>query len=890
MNLKHHVTQLFIYAAAIFGGLLLIISFARFNTLHEEFLGANFDSVHSARMLLKTNFILELAAKDLENAIDDPAHRPALLARAAEHLTLAEGYGAEDGDKDSETSKVLNAQLQALRPKLSGLRAVTPTSELVPLLTETRQLAKDFGTAELERWGTLSSANSELAGRMQQMRMFIVGIVVVFVLIMVVLGWALARTRRAESALLSAKAEAESIQQTTLDASPIGIAYTDATNPNRRLIKAANRQMALIFGYLPEQLLGLETSRLHADRASHQRWREALAPRLAAGEVVREEVLMQRQNGENFWCSLSLKAIDPDDLTRGVVWTCEDIGERKEIEAQLQLASRKAAAANVAKSDFLANMSHELRTPFAGILGLLDLLQRTDLSPTQQRYTNLARDSTSQMLGIVNDILDFSKIEAGKLSLDPVHFDPHRFFSTLSETHATAAARKELNFVLELIEPLPLALEGDTVRIRQIVDNLVSNAIKFTLDGEVRLRVECTASDKKKARIKITVSDTGIGLAPDMHEHIFQKFSQADASTTRVFGGTGLGLAICQQLAALMGSGITVDSTLCEGSRFCLDVELPIVPALDAVPPESRNTPTAESSSTNKVSGVVVLLVDDNATNRDVFAELLTHYGCLVETAENGEQAIRLAKEIKPDVILMDCQMPVIDGQEATRRIRAAEAPGEHIAIIALTAHAINGDRESCLEAGMDDYLPKPVSPESLVSRIALWAGRRAAPTLATRRAEQTTHAPLPAGPPHAGRILVVEDNPSIQEATRRLLEYSGYEVHVAGDGQAALDMVQKQHGNRFDLVLMDCRMPVLDGWQTTQRWREYERDQGLPPTTIIAVTGCDMEDAAQNCRTAGMDDIIIKPYSASDLTSLLAKWLGQKSAGCATAEALRKG
>lgn len=361
-----------------------------------------------------------------------------------------------------------------------------------------------------------------------------------------------------------------------------------------------------------------------------------------------------------------------------------------------------------------------------------------------------------------------------------------------------------------------------------------------------------------------------------MHEHIFQKFSQADASTTRVFGGTGLGLAICQQLAALMGSGITVDSTLCEGSRFCLEVELPIVPALDAIVPGSRNASTAESTSANKVSGVVVLLVDDNATNRDVFAELLTHYGCLVETAENGEQAIRLAKEIKPDVILMDCQMPVIDGQEATRRIRAAEAPGEHIAIIALTAHAINGDRESCLESGMDDYLPKPVSPESLVSRIALWASRRTANTPATGLTEKTTHAPVPSAPPRSKRILVVEDNPSIQEATRRLLEYSGYEVHVAGDGLAALDMAQRRQGDSFDLVLMDCRMPVLDGWQTTQRWRQYEREKGLTPTTIIAVTGCDIEDAAQNCRSAGMNDIIIKPYSASDLTSLLAKWLNQ--------------
>ena len=880
LNLRYQTKHLLTYAGAIIGGLLLVVSFARFNALHEEFLGANFDSVHGARMLLKADFILELAARDLESAIDDADRRPALLARAAEHLTLAESYGAEASEKDPTVRNTLNTRLQALRSKLNDFRSITPAADMLALLAATRQLAKDFGTAELERWGALSSANAALAQRMQQMRLFIVGIILVFVLIMLALGWALSRARRAEDDLLVAKAEVEAIQQTTLDASPIGIAYTDASDIKHRVIRAANHQMAKIFGYLPEQLLGLETSRLHADRASHERWRENMAPRLSAGEVVREEVMMQRKDGAPFWCSLSLKAIDPDDLSHGVVWTCEDISERKEAEAQLQLASRKAEAASLAKSDFLANMSHELRTPFAGILGLLDLLQRTDLSKTQQRYTQLARDSTSQMLGIVNDILDFSKIEAGKLSLDPVSFDLRRFFSTLAETHATTAVRKELNFVLDLAEPLPATLEGDTVRIRQIVDNLVSNALKFTLEGEVKLHVECTSSNAETAALKITVSDTGIGLAPEMHEHIFEKFSQADTSTTRVFGGTGLGLAICQQLATLMGGRITVDSTLCEGSRFCLEVALPIAPTLDAAAQAGVAMEETTTGTTDDVSGIVVLLVDDNATNRSVFAELLGHYGCTVETAENGEQAILLAREIKPDVILMDCQMPLMDGREATRRIRAAEAPGEHVAIVALTAHAISGDRESCLESGMDDYLPKPVSPETLVRRIAQWAVRRKIETGSETMPTESLPLPSTAEPGHWGRVLLVEDNPAIQEATRRLLEYSGCEVAVAGHGQAALDILEAAHGTRdFALVLMDCRMPGMDGWETTRRWRQREGEMNLRPASIVAVTGCDLPETKQNCRDAGMNDILVKPYPASSLTSLLDKWLGEKPA-----------
>ena len=884
MNLKNNATRLLIFAAACLGGLLLIVSFARFNALHEEFLGANFDSVHGARTLLKANFILELAAKDLESAIDDTSRRPALLMRAAEHLSLAESYGAEGRDKDPAVRSALSAQLQTLRSKLAAANTLATEkvlqADLQPLLATTRQLAKDFGTAELERWGALSSANATLADRMQQMQMFIVGIILVFVLAMLALGWALSRARRAENDLLTAKTEIEAIQQTTLDAAPLGIAYTDATDPKRRVIRRANRQMELLFGYLPDQMLGVETSRLHADRATYEQMSRDLVPILSAGKVVREELTMLRQNGEHFWCSLSLKAIDQDDLTRGVVWTCEDISERKKAETQLQLARKNAEAASLAKSDFLANMSHELRTPFAGILGLLDLMRRTDLSETQKRYTRLAHDSTSQMLSIVNDILDFSKIEAGKLSLDPVSFDTHRFFSTLAEAYTTTAARRALNFVLDVVEPLPARLEGDTVRIRQIVDNLVSNALKFTLEGEVRLRVECTSSNAETATLKITVSDTGIGLAPEACEHIFEKFNQADTSTTRVFGGTGLGLAICQQLATLMGSRIIVDSTLHEGSHFLFELELPVAP--DSVTLAGGTIQDTVPDPATDVSGIVVLLVDDNATNRSVFAELLAHYGCTVETAENGEQAILLAREIKPDVILMDCQMPLMDGREATRRIRAAEAPGEHVAIVALTAHAINGDRESCLESGMDDYLPKPVSPETLVRRIAQWTANRR-PFRSDIKTDPTeTHPQPPRMESNSwGRILLVEDHPAIQEATRRLLEFHGCDTVVASHGQAALDILDAACGSRdFNLILMDCRMPGMDGWETTRRWRQREREKGLNPAIIIAVTGCDLAETKQSCHDAGMNEILVKPYPASSLTMLLNKWLGEKPAG----------
>jgi len=878
LNIRRHAILLFTYAAAILGGLALVVGFARFNALHEEFLGANFDSAHGARTLLKAGFFLELAAKDLETATGYGARRTALLAQAAQNLVLAESYGAEGHDKDPAVRAALSSRIQTLRAKLEehrkALAATAAEPDYAQLLTEIRQLANDFGTAELDRWGTLSSANAALAERMTQLRLFILASIFIFLLIMAALGWSLARTRRTEADLLRAKAEIEAIQKSTLDASPLGIAYTDTTDMKNRRIKLANRQMSLIFGYSPEQLLDVEASRLHADRANYERLTRELPPRLSAGEVVREEALMQRRNGEPFWCALSVKAIDPGDLARGVVWTCEDISERKAAEVKLQQAMKKAEAASLAKSDFLANMSHELRTPFAGILGLLDLLQRTALSETQQRYTHLARDSSLQILSIVNNILDFSKIEAGKLSLDPVDFDLRRFFSTLAEAHATAAERKNLQFVLDCVEPLPVCLNGDSVRIRQIVDNLLSNAIKFTPQGEVRLRVEWIASGKRKGRLSVAVSDTGIGLPADLHERIFEKFTQADSSTTRMYGGTGLGLAICRQLAGLMNGSLKVESRSGEGCCFRLQIDLPVSSSSTCA---ALIAPGSDGAETG-VAGSVVLLVDDNATNRNVFAELLTRSGCTVVLAEDGEQAVGLAGETSPDIILMDCQMPVIDGYEATRRIRAAEAPGQRVPILALTAHSTNSDRDNSLQSGMDDYLTKPLAPEALLRRIAYWLAQRRAPGVAETGGEKS---PEPGGrgeTRYAGRILLVDDNPAIREATRQLLEFAGCDVTTAENGKQALDIFDAaRDGEDFDLVLMDFKMPVMGGIEASKAWRRREQERKSSPTAIIAVTGGDPAESRQSCTEAGMNDLLIKPYTPEMLFAVLAGWLAKK-------------
>ena len=437
-----------------------------------------------------------------------------------------------------------------------------------------------------------------------------------------------------------------------------------------------------------------------------------------------------------------------------------------------------------------------------------------------------------------------------------IPFRLRSLISSIADGHATAAQRKGLRFSLDLVEPIQETLRGDPVRIRQIIDNLLNNAIKFTEHGDIRLTVQSQAGSNHEATLRVTVEDTGIGISPQMQSIIFEKFTQADSSTTRLYGGTGLGLAISKQLSEMMGGHISLSSSEGRGSRFTLTLHLPLADSAE-IPFDGD----FDSKTAGRLDGLVILLAEDNAINRNMLAETLELMGAVVWTASDGEEAVKLVTEQAPDVVLMDCQMPRMDGLEACRRIRAGEAPGKHLPIIAVTAFATSNYRDECLHAGMDGYLSKPVTPKDLLATIRNTLLLPVAPSAALL----------------SGRILLVDDNAAIREATRILISRFGCEVETATNGTRALqilDAAAQDSAAEIDLVLMDCQMPTLDGWETTRRWRQQERDSGLAPLAIIAVTADDRPEIRERCLEAGMDATLIKPFSEAQLRTLLADWL----------------
>ena len=480
--------------------------------------------------------------------------------------------------------------------------------------------------------------------------------------------------------------------------------------------------------------------------------------------VFRSELHIPGAEGEPLWFLFSLSAVrDGSGKSTYAIAQFNDITSRKQAEHALTLAHKQALAASRMKSEFVANMNHEIRTPLNGVLGLTELLADTDVIHEHPEYIAGLRTSGQALMSVVNQVLDFSKLDAGKLELHPEDFEPTMLVQQTIAFVASGAGRKGLSLNTWIDPRVPACLRADASRIRGVLANLLSNAVKFTdVSGEVAVRVSASGEDPQVLRFEVT--DTGIGIEPGVLEHIFEPFQQADSSTTRRYGGTGLGLTITRQLVELMGGSIEVKSSPGTGSTFSFQV-----PCDAGAEPSNirsrangsaRTQPASLDSRHRKVSSpasakdVQVLLAEDDQINQLVAGQLLERAGCRVEIASNGIEAVALATAHDYHVVFMDCQMPDLDGYEATRALRRHEGSDRHVPIVAMTAHTMQGDRERCLACGMDDYVTKPLMPDELDRIVSRWTPRTNGPDPAAPL-EATTSVSVPAaeGPLDAASV-----------------------------------------------------------------------------------------------------------------------------------------
>jgi PAS domain S-box-containing protein len=628
------------------------------------------------------------------------------------------------------------------------------------------------------------------------------------------------------------------------------------------VIIAWNPAAEVLYGYPAEEVLGRTPDFLGAEGL--QGMRGLLTQARNGQELSSFEVPFLRKDGSTVPVAMTVSPILGRGVVTGISVFGRDITEQRRAATALEQARQEALESSRLKSEFLATMSHEIRTPMNGVIGLTGLLLETELDDVQRQYAEGVRGAGEALLNVINDILTFSKLEAGKIVLDPTDFDPRQLVEDVGALLAPVAFEKHLELIAYCMPDMPEAVRGDSGRIRQILLNLASNAVKFTTQGEVVISVRPIPGSKEEeeVRLRFEVRDTGIGIAEADRERMFESFSQADASTTRRFGGTGLGLAISRRLVEVMAGEIGVTSEVGVGSTFWFEIPLPLGTFYEAEP-----------LSHDFLTELRVLVVDDNATNRTILETQLSSWRMRADLVEGAESALaRLramaATEQPYDLAVLDMRMPEVSGLDLARSI-TADPELRGLPMIVLTS-GMQMDPAMLQQAGIGQWLTKPVRSSELYDRLMrLMAPREAG----VRSAEHRQHK-RPQGTPAKGKILVVEDNALNQLVAEGVVSRLGYEVHSVANGADALDAVDS---NDYAAVLMDCHMPVLDGFSATRLIRQRENGRRTP---IIAMTAGAHSEDRERCLAAGMDDHIAKPVDLAALENALDRWITKAGSG----------
>ncbi|MGB4706944.1 MAG: PAS domain-containing protein [Fuerstiella sp.] len=660
------------------------------------------------------------------------------------------------------------------------------------------------------------------------------------------------RKKREEQLRLYSKAFTEANDAIIISEVPAGGGMAKILSVNAAFERMTGYTNAEVVGRNPRMLQGAGT-----DPAARARIRDSLkrwAP-------VREEMLNYKKNGEEFWVELNIAPL-ANEAGQFTHWVSvqRNITERKQLERnvvertlELENAKEKAETANKLKSEFLANMSHEIRTPLNGVMGMLELLIGTELTDKQRGYAEISHNSANTLLALINDILDYSKIEAEQLTLESTPFNLRKMAEEITAIAATQVAVRSVEVILDYPSSTPSGVVGDPLRLRQVITNLLGNAIKFTESGYIVVEINAVLTEQKEHCFRIAVRDTGVGIPEEKQQYIFGKFAQADGSTTRKYGGTGLGLAISQHLVRLMGGRIHLNSEVGHGSEFAFHVSMP-----EADVSESEVFPMASLSQAR------LLVVDDLKINRLILMEQLQGKVQHIEAVDSGQKALEKLRKAAAagspyNIAIIDQQMPEMCGETLAFKISTSN----EIPTLGMILLSSNGTDGIPADVGFSERLVKPTAHRVLLKVIGTVLAKVNKTSALPKSADNVEPAFQ-----SLRKVLLADDNVINQLVGKEALERLGCDVTVVKNGKTALNALQS---DSFEMIFMDCQMPVMDGYEATRLLRSHENASNRIP--VIALTANALAGDRENCMAAGMDDYLPKPFGLTELQEIINKW-----------------